>query len=135
MPTADEYYHRGHTTPEQRQRFWQNSVGPGWQKELVDPFLEVWRLAPPECEVGQIKEKFATLRVYVSGPEWWQKLADAIEVASEGMCEECGRRGGTWYGKDPETTVVKVTNHGWVKSSCQFCDPSVKETEAKVDAT
>jgi len=119
-PTIEEYENRGHTTPEQRQRFWKGSVGKGWQEKLVDPFLEVWRLAPPECEILQIKEKFAQLRIYVEGPEWWQNLADALEQAADKMCEACGRVDGTAYGME-DTTKVTVDTNGWWIRECQFC--------------
>lgn len=106
---------------------WAQSVGPGWQKELVDPFLEVWVLAPEECQIAQIKEKFAQLRIYVNGPEWWQKLAETVMSASHGMCEKCGRRHGWRYAKDDQATMVKVHTDGWWKSRCQFCGPTNKE--------
>ena len=126
------------TPAEKRQTYWAHSVGPGWQRELVDPFLEVWRLAPVECEITQIKEKFGGLRIYISGPDWWQKLADAVAESAKGMCEDCGKRNGWTYGGDPKAEQIKVENRpsaggGWWRSLCQHCRAK-EEVDGDVEA-
>jgi hypothetical protein len=108
---------------------WRNCVGAGWQEKLVDPLLEA--LEPHEdIEVADIKEKFGTLRIYMGdAPEWAHHLADALEHASETMCEYCGRRHGHSYAQDGyKVTVVTRDTMAWVKTRCNFC--RAKDTDA-----
>lgn len=78
-------------------------VPDGWvplMTELHEQLVEV----SPNFAYAQVKQKFAELRVYVSGatPEARDLIRDA-EVASRTVCEECGEPGkpcqsrGGWY--------------------------------------
>jgi hypothetical protein len=110
-------------------RPWSKAVGDGWQVELVDPFLEVADRCD-EIRIGQIKEKFGTLRIYISGPKWAQDLADALEIASASYCEDCGRKDG-WRTAD-DSEAAKVTNapvRGWWRTLCQHCRASREESK------
>lgn len=72
------------------------------EKEL-QPGEEFWFL--------QIKEKFATLRVYFSGPERVRPLINAAEVESSGVCEDCGSA----------ENVLMTSVTMWYKTRCQKC--------------
>lgn len=101
-------------------------VGDGWQRELVTPFLNVLCVVDPTINVSDIKEKFGTLNIYMSGPEWADKLSDIFEVASEMCCEECGRWHGHHKDGDPNWGVTAVTTSAlprgyWVKTLCNRC--------------
>ena len=95
-------------------------VGGGWYKALVMPFLKAVEHVE-DVEITQIKEKFGSLRLYVSGPEWVMQLAEALEYASELFCEDCGRHNNTYYGMDPLTVVETKAVRGWVRTLCGPC--------------
>lgn len=87
---------------------WRPPVGPGWFPLLYRALSEIDALVVPgetEFKVGQIKEKFGTLRFYVdvSGPpeivEKINAIADQAERETETTCEECGKLGKTsdWH--------------------------------------
>lgn len=102
-------------------RAWSHSVGEGWQTQLVDPFLEVAALCP-DIHIGQVKEKFGQLCLYISGPEWAMNLANSLEEASKLYCEDCGRCHSWRRANDDDYT--KVTNapvRGWYRTLCQWC--------------
>jgi hypothetical protein len=98
-------------------------IQPGWNKiiTILLSRLEDHLAANPEkfidCEfpfrIDQIKEKFGTLRFYVSGAasdEMMMDIDDA-EVQSANACEVCAKRG-----------VVHVSNGGfWLKTLCSEC--------------
>jgi hypothetical protein len=110
-------------------------TGDGWDRELVKPFLEVCGLEP-SIDIHQIKEKFGTLRIYLTGPEWAQTLVDVFEVASESCCEECGFWNNQWSGASQHYVKVwtnALPNGFWVKTLCQDCrDKRQAEHDADV---
>jgi hypothetical protein len=95
----------------------------GWNQLLHNLFtkLEGYLAANPEkfidCEfpfrIDQIKEKFGTLRFYVSGAASDEMMIaiDDAEVQSAKICEVCSKRG-----------VVHVSKGGfWLKTLCSEC--------------
>jgi hypothetical protein len=94
------------------------SVGDGW-RDLVETAIgriatAVAAVPNGSLKIGQIKEKFATLRVYLDGrkglPETTNAAIDeAIELAearSACTCEQCGEQG----------RLYKIS--GWYKTAC-----------------
>lgn len=77
-------------------------VGKGWAGLLTKLFDDVAAIVRPTGEklvIGQIKEKFGSLRFYWSGRfdrETSDRIDEAVDLAefrSEATCEECGARG------------------------------------------
>jgi len=68
-------------------------TGPGWWPLLLklDSRLAI---TDPDYTIGQVKEKFGTLRFY-TGPltEAGRALVQAAEAATATTCEECGKPG------------------------------------------
>jgi hypothetical protein len=61
----------------------------------------------PQVEARQVKEKFGTLRFYLSnGDDIIRRLVDLAEVNSETICEVCGGPG------------TSVSSNGWVATRC-----------------
>ena len=90
---------------------WADSVGPGWQPILSTLHEELLSIEPTYY-VGQLKEKFGGLRVYLNGYEQGQ-VREAIMVAerlSYETCEECGAAG--------EARGPKERPHGWIRTVC-----------------
>ena len=96
--------------------------------DKIEPVLrDIYNLEPersqdPENQfrVAQIKEKFASLRVYIDIPGFWrteyQKTYDVIKEAiltaeslSTETCELCGEEG-------------KVVGTGWLSCRCKKCN-------------
>ena len=64
----------------------------------------------PQLEAVQVKEKFGTLRFYVSGSnEEQQAIISFAELLSGSICERCG-----------STDEVTQTS-GWIQSLCKKC--------------
>ena len=91
---------------------WGLSCGDGW-------FALLWRLSEklePLCEgtaarAVQIKEKFGTLRFYMSDvTDEMHKLIAEAEAESETTCELCG------------SSDAKARGGGWVKTLCEACE-------------
>lgn len=109
------------------------SAGPGWVPILVEACEQIEEILKQHpgviFHVDQVKEKFATLRFYVSAyseakdangrpyqmttfPEHEEardkiySIVDAAERKSESICEYCGAPG-------------KVTGKGWIKTTCE----------------
>lgn len=81
-------------------------VGKGWHR-LVD---KLYDNLPEETYVLQAKEKYGTLRFYVSSTDkTYFDLISEVEKDSGTICEDCG---------DPGT--VKECN-GWLKTLCNKC--------------
>lgn len=86
-------------------------VGKGWAGLLTKLFDDAAAIVRPTGEklvIGQIKEKFGTLRFYWSGrfhKEMSDRIGEVVDLAefrSEATCEECGARGSLrvangWY--------------------------------------
>jgi len=89
-------------------------VGPGWSK-IIDMLYDELPI-PDKIQVHQVKEKFGTLRFYISGATKEQyAIIDKAEAMSEITCENCGEPG-------------TVKNRGyWLTCLCQKCFD--KETE------
>lgn len=102
---------------------WGFEVGNGWERIIRDLSLNLEFLnerTPVWVEAIQVKEKFGTLRFYVSfrdaGPRqdarWWGDivfaLTDEAEMRSMFVCEECGG-----YGTRREG--------GWIRTLCDAC--------------
>lgn len=89
------------------------SVGFGWHKILTEFYRRMDSLGVP-YEVGQVKEKFGGLRIYMDVyPEPYTKLTDAwIEAAefeSFECCQNCGTEGSL------------RTDLGWMLTLCDNC--------------
>ena len=86
-----------------------SGVGAGWL-----PILDVLfgRLrAAGVTSLGQVKEKFGTLRVYVGDVDSQAVIEAALkeaEAASAVTCEDCGRPG-------------KIRAGGWLRTLCDSC--------------
>jgi len=85
-------------------------VGNGWSK-IVNNLYDA---KPKRVNVTQVKEKFGTLRFYVSSaPEWYFDLINYYENLSATICEKCGKPG------------VLRTERGWLLTLCDDCDKDV----------
>lgn len=101
--------------------------GPGWFKliyELCVKLDEVIREKYPEMvdtfEVVQVKEKFGTLRFYVSsGNEEIYNIIDEYEHKSATICEMCGNIGHL------------NSRHGWYSTLCDDCWKEVDERHGR----
>lgn len=111
-----------------------DNVGPGWRPLLTDLHKELLE-ARPDYQVVQVKEKWGTLRVYITGTpiqadiigggrvlnvkikdtatdtDWRtvQTIVNKYEKKSAEICEECGQPG------------VLRTDLGWVRTLCDHC--------------
>jgi hypothetical protein len=84
-----------------------NEVGKGWQG-IVQPLIALCKAEG--VEILQIKEKFGTLRFYVSAaPEHVLDAIDEAEKGSRVTCEDCGARG-------------KARDDGWIRTLCDDCN-------------
>jgi hypothetical protein len=106
----------------------------GWNQIVSDMFdkievvlKDMYNLEPERSQerenrfwIGQIKEKFASLRVYADIPSFWkteyQRECDLIQEAintaenlSTETCELCGEAG-------------KVVGTGWLSCRCEKCN-------------
>ena len=89
-----------------------NMVGKGWSNIIN----RLYDAKPKNVQVTQVKEKYGTLRFYVSSaPEWYFDLIDYYEEKSGIICEQCGE-----LGKMRE-------DRGWVLTLCDDCDKINKE--------
>lgn len=90
------------------------ACAPGWWPMLetlcgvIQSHIDQSKGQCPQVVVEQIKEKFGSLRFYVSGGDDFTHGAIWLaESLSGSMCEECGAPG-------------KRTNEGWIKTLCDF---------------
>ena len=97
---------------------WSGEAGPGW-KPLVDLLQTIAKAH--DFPIGQVKEKFGTLRVYADGPDWFDDLITQLEDASAHICERCGAPG-------------RLRRFGWVITACDPCAEQTGQTEYQVDA-
>lgn len=99
--------------------------GDGWFQLIWDlsEALEREILILPEdernlCRALQVKEKFASLRFYMTAStDKMDILIRKAEEMSSHTCETCGKQG-TTYG------------HGWVYTSCADCEAAKNKTSA-----
>lgn len=84
-----------------------NSVGAGWAIMINN----LYDAKPKNVNVTQVKEKFGTLRFYVSSaPEWYWDLISYYEILSERICEKCGNKG------------TLRTDRNWILTLCDVCN-------------
>lgn len=95
---------------------WGFDVGDGWfsiiwhasqkiEKILREKYAGVEH--PPRA--SQVKEKFGTMRFYMSsGDDDIWAITDAAEAASVGVCENCGALG-------------SIRDDGWLRTLCDEC--------------
>jgi hypothetical protein len=95
--------------------------GDGWLK-IIEPlfdFINNWNRdheLEDQIHINQIKEKFGSLRFYVSSaPEELYKLIDKAERLSEETCEQCSSPG-------------KLRSGGWLVTECDVCNEKYKKT-------
>lgn len=94
---------------------WLPAVGPGWWPLLTELGVYLGALGITADQVGQVKEKFGGLRVYIddepqeAGPAIW-----AAEKLAAHTCEGCGAPGRLDQ-TDPEN------KRGWWKTLCTEC--------------
>lgn len=100
--------------------------GKGWDQILIDADAKL-KYIDPNYTILQIKEKFGTLRYYISTERYgdgtpagliMDDIITCAELASERICENCGG----WNGV--ETKALR----GWYKTYCPDC---FKDMEAK----
>lgn len=100
------------------------NVLPGWWQLLEDLHVSLCSFWP-EYRVGQVKEKWGGLRVYLDYHDYEtgepliadqviadrvEKLLDRVERQSYRICENCG---------DRQTAAPR--NTGWIKTLCYDC--------------
>lgn len=88
-------------------------IGDGWLS-IIEKFCKVVERHihkdDPPVVIGQIKEKFGGLRVYVDvGDEYIRGAATMAEMMSWQICEDCGETG-------------KVRAGGWIRTLCDVCE-------------
>lgn len=86
------------------------ACGEGW-KALLDEAFTKLKAAGWDGEIHQIKEKFGTLRMYVSrdgAPEFRPIIQEAEEKSAK-TCEQCGEPG-------------KLRAGGWWHTLCDACE-------------
>jgi len=88
-----------------------SSVGNGWHGLLAPIFAEInlynAKNQGREITIGQIKEKYGTLRIHASGcPDYIEGMISTAEEESGHICEICGARA--------ETVKIK----GWHSTLC-----------------
>lgn len=96
-----------------------NEVGQGWHPILLDLHAQIVAVCP-DYVVGQVKEKFGGLRVYLDHRNAEQigypkQVWDAIHTAealSMRICEDCGAAG---------TIGPRRPGGVWVKALCDGC--------------
>jgi len=97
---------------------WGFSCGNGWYgiireaAEKLEPLIEAYKRENPTDEApraSQIKEKFGTLRFYLShGTDEMFKIVSDAEQKSETVCEKCGKKG-------------RLRKGGWLRTLCAKC--------------
>jgi hypothetical protein len=100
---------------------WGFECGDGWYGLLkeacdkIEPILAKCKKDNPKgweygyYRASQIKEKFGTLRFYMSGaPEEVEDIIDEATIKSAKTCEDCGKPG-------------KFRDDGWCSTRCDTC--------------
>lgn len=93
--------------------------GDGWEgiireaAEKLEPLIVAYQKEHPDEEApraSQIKEKFGTLRFYLShGTDEMFRIADEAERKSATTCENCGKKG-------------RIRKGGWLRTLCAGCN-------------
>lgn len=113
VTTFPNLYRQRHLSMRETCMCWGFECGNGWFQLIWDlsEKLEAMILALPEserehCSASQVKEKFGTLRFYMSSET--EEMTATIQEAEERSavtCETCGEPG-------------KLTGTGWLRTSC-----------------
>lgn len=86
------------------------SVPRGWESLVLD-LHEKLVAADPDITYAQVKEKYGSLRVYLSKhSSETDKLIRRAEGKSMRTCESCGRRG-----------ALHRSERGWLRTLCESC--------------
>lgn len=100
--------------------------GNGWEKiireaaEKLEPLIAAYKDSPEYGlpRASQIKEKFGTLRFYLShGTDEMFAIAEEAERKSATTCEDCGKKG-------------KLRKGGWLRTLCDACHKGRKRENA-----
>ena len=100
-----------------------SGVGKGWLP-IVTELHEKLVKADPDYTIGQIKEKFGSLRFYAHGnfTEEEDKLISDAERKSAVTCEVCGEPG-----------EIKASNGCWLRCLCEYHHKEVEERQRAID--
>jgi len=94
---------------------WGIDCSDGWYYLLDKTIAKIMKVCP-EAEASQIKEKFATLRIYMShSNDAAEKIVDRAGAKSAKICEVCGNPG-TGEEKDH-----------WLYTLCKACKKELKK--------
>lgn len=104
---------------------WGFECGDGWYDIIyrassrLEPLIRDYEGAYGKPRASQVKEKFGTLRFYLShGTDEMFDIANAVEKESETICENCGKLG-------------SLRDKGWYSTRCDVCyKKDVEETNA-----
>ena len=84
--------------------------------DLLDKTVSKIVKVCPKATASQVKEKFATLRIYMSGSnDRAEKIVDEACSKSSRICEICGRKGKT----------IEIDH--WFFALCPICTREVKK--------
>ena len=110
-------------TTERTTQLYSPECGKGWDG-LLKLYWTIMRERFPLVDTLQIKEKFGTLRIYISlhpgvndPTAYWNeanRVVDAIEQLSRFICEDCGTS------KDVHTKNIS-TQRPWILTLCDTC--------------
>ena len=102
---------------------WRKAFGKQLSKDIKAAFKEDKKINPnlkwkDALHFEQIKEKFATLRLYASATENIMEVLNYYENISEGYCIKCGK-------------PAEYETGGWIIPVCSECFDSIYKTEYK----
>lgn len=82
--------------------------GDGWY-HIIEKALHQLSMLDDETLILQVKEKYGTLRIYLSGfSDEAEKIVNDAENLSSYTCEKCGK-------------VGKLNTDGWYSVRCEEC--------------
>ena len=88
----DSLFEQRQLPPTQTTMYWRLDVGDGWFR-MIHELCEKIVALDPKAKADQVKEKYGTLRFYITGDERLEALVDEAENQSETTCEVCGEPG------------------------------------------
>lgn len=88
---------------------WGICTGDGWFQLIWDLSEKLEPLCNEQRRATQVKEKFGTLRFYITGNEEMYKHVSEAESKSSTICEYCG---------DSARPCIKS---GWLATACEKC--------------
>lgn len=135
---SDKYHHLGYSHPsvpepwvksveecliKLEKLMWPKRWMPMWSKRLIHylytdnsvvrvmyPFFGKIKERVSVGGIAQIKDKYATLRIYISGTEEMYDIVRECEDLCASICESCG-----------STEDVKIVGGRWVSNLCKSC--------------